>query len=117
YSTLRSKSFSSSAYGVVSGFGDIAGPYVPTVEFGAQAAAAAIKDAALIMQQIYLLVDTGAYSGAFPGATDHWYGGPLPPWNTTMAGVSPTAWVYFATYQDPLAELVVKKRSQLTSDE
>jgi hypothetical protein len=115
YSILRAESLSTSAYGNVSGLGDIAGPFTVTVEFAAQAAAAGIKDAAAVVQAILPLVNTGAYPGAFPGATDHWFGGPLPPWNTTMAGVSPTAWVYFALYRDPLSELLPRRRSQVIS--
>jgi hypothetical protein len=61
------------------------------------------------MQQIYALQipSNGTYPGAFPGAADHWYGGPLIPWNTTMAGVSPTVWVYFAQNGDPLLDLLL----------
>jgi len=94
--------------GSLCAYGDIAGPYTPAVEFTAQAAAAGIKDADFAMQQISSLQgpDNGTYPGAFPGAADHWYGGPLTPWNTTMAGVSPTAWAYFAHSGDPLLELI-----------
>jgi hypothetical protein len=101
-SVLRTSSFD----GAIFGYGDIAGPFTVAVEFTAQAAVAGIKDANFVMQQIYLLqVTTGSDAAAFPGATDHWYGGTLPPWNTTMTGVSPTAWVYFAAACiDPLGE-------------
>ena len=94
----------SSFDGSVLGYGDIAGPFTVALEFTAQAAVAGIKDADYVMRQIYPLQMSGApYAGAFPGATDHWYGGSLAPWNTTMHGVSPTAWVYFAaSYIDPL---------------
>lgn len=94
--------------GSICGYGDIAGPYTPAVEFTAQAVSAGIKGADFAMQQICRLQipNGGLYPGAFPGALDHWYGGPLAPWNTTMAGVSPTAWVYFALYKDPLLEMV-----------
>lgn len=103
-SVLRACSFNDS----ICGYGDIAGPYTPPVEFTAQAASAGVKDADFVMQQIYSLQIplSGLYPGAFPGAADHWYGGPLAPWNTTMAGVSPTAWVYFASYRDPLFDLI-----------
>ena len=104
-STMRVSSFEGSMYG----YGDIAGPYTPTVEFSAQAASAGIKDANLVMQQIAALQipPNGSYPGAFPGAADHWSGGPLAPWNTTMAGVSPTAWAYLAQNRDPLLDLLV----------
>jgi hypothetical protein len=97
---LRTSAF----YEPVFGYGDIAGPFTPAVEFTAQAAVAGIKDADYFMRQIYRLQEpNGPYAGAFPGAPDHWYGGSLPPWNTTMTGVSPTAWAYFAaSYIDPL---------------
>lgn len=99
---LRTSSFDGSIFG----YGDIAGPFTVAVEFTAQAAVAGIKDADDVMRQIYpLRIADGPYAGAFPGAADHWYGGSLPPWNTTMPGVSPTAWVYFATsYTDPLGQ-------------
>jgi hypothetical protein len=93
--------------GSVCGYGDIAGPYTPAIEFTAQVASAGIKDTDFVMQQIFSLQlpNNGTYPGAFPGAADQWYGGPLTPWNTTMAGVSPTAWVYFALNGDPLLNL------------
>ena len=47
-------------------------------------------------------VPPGRYVGAFRGAADHRYGGQLSPWSTTMPGVSPTAWAYFAFAGDPL---------------
>ncbi|KFB70065.1 glycoside hydrolase family 5 protein [Candidatus Accumulibacter vicinus] len=103
-SMMRVSSFDGSTYG----YGDIAGPYTPAVEFTAQAASAGIKEANVVMQQISLLQIPagGTYPGAFPGAADHWYGGPLTPWDTTMVGVSPTAWVYFAQHRDPLVDLL-----------
>ena len=102
-SVLRVSSFDGSIFG----YGDIAGPYTPAIEFTAQAASAGIKDAAFVMQQIYSLQipSDGTYPGAFPGAANHWYGGPFSPWNTTMAGASPTAWVYFALNRDPLIDV------------
>jgi hypothetical protein len=103
-SIMRAASFD----GAVRGYGDIAGPYTPAVEFAAQAVAAGIRDATFVMQQLAeLQLPAGtALGGAFPGAPDHWYGGPLNPWVTTMAGVSPTAWMYLATCCDPLIALV-----------
>ena len=102
-SVMRVSSFN----GSTAGYGDIAGPYTPAIEFTAQAAAAGIKDAGFVMQQMSSLQIQvgGAYPGAFPGAADHWYGGPFSPWDTTMAGVSPTAWMYFALNRDPLIEV------------
>ena len=93
--------------GSICAYGDIAGPYTPAVEFTAQAAAAGIKDADTVMQQIALLqiAGGGTFAGTFPGGPDHWYGGSLTPWVTTMAGVSPTAWVYFAHHRDPLLDI------------
>jgi hypothetical protein len=100
-SILRTTSFDGSA----AGYGDIAGPYTVSVEFSAQAAAAGIYRADFVMQQISALqIASGQYAGAFPGAPDHWYGGQLTPWDTAMPGVSPTAWMYFASRCDPLRE-------------
>ena len=102
-SVMRTTSFD----GTISGYGDIAGPYTVAVEFTAQAAAAGIKSADFVMRQITpLQIPSGTYAGAFPGATDHWSGGQLTPWSTTMPGVSPTAWVYFALDTDPLLEMI-----------
>jgi hypothetical protein len=99
-SILRTSSFD----GSVIGYGDIAGPFTVVVEFSAQGVVAGIKDAQFVMEQLYpLQVMAGEEAGAFPGATDHWYGGALLPWSTTMRGVSPTAWIYFAASGiDPL---------------
>lgn len=99
-SVLRTSSFDGSVFG----YGDIAGPFTIAVEFTAQAAVAGIRDADQVMRQIFpLQIPDGPFIGAFPGAMDHWYGGSLPPWMTTMSGVSPTAWVYFAaSFIDPL---------------
>jgi len=103
-SVLRGTSFD----GAIFGYGDIAGPYTVSVEFTAQAASAGIYGADFVMQQIDpLQISSGIYAGAFPGATDHWYGGQLSPWSTTMPGVSPTAWVYFANNRDPLLQPVL----------
>ena len=104
-SIMRTCSFDCSPANAVRGYGDIAGPYTPAVEFTAQAAAAGIADATFVMQEMLELWSSG-YPGAFEGAADHWYGGALAPWSTTMAGVSPTAWTYFAFHVDPLAEYV-----------
>jgi hypothetical protein len=102
-SILRTTSFD----GAISGYGDIAGPYTVAVEFTAQAASAGSYGADFVMQQLYpLQIPSGTYAGAFPGAPDHWYGGQLSPWSTTMSGVSPTAWVYFALNRDPLRDTV-----------
>jgi len=83
----------------IQGVGDIAGPWTPTVEFGAQAAAAGMPGANAIMREIGRLQDA---DGSFPGGADEWYGGIGTPWTTTMTGVAPTAWVYFAQNGDPL---------------
>lgn len=96
-SVMRTVSFN----GLIRGYGDIAGPFTPAVEFTAQAAGAGISDATYAMANMLSLTDP-AYSGAHRGAADHWYGGALSPWATTMAGVSPTAWVHFAFHLDPL---------------
>lgn len=85
--------------GSLEGMGDIAGPWTVTVEFGAQAAAAGIAGANEIMSEIYRLKHP---DGSFPGGADEWYGGIGTPWTTTMPGVAPTAWVYFAQNGDPL---------------
>lgn len=86
--------------GTIEGMGDIAGPWTVTVEFGAQAAAAGIAGANAIMSEIVHLKHP---DGSFPGGADEWYGGIGTPWTTTMTGVAPTAWVYFAQNGDPLA--------------
>ncbi|MEM7111798.1 MAG: hypothetical protein AAF614_05150 [Chloroflexota bacterium] len=102
---MRTTSFD----GTVLGYGDIAGPYTVTVEFGAQAAAAGILDASFVMKHLRpLQLPDDLHMGAFPGATDHWYGGQLEPWSTTMSGVSPTAWVYFAENGDPLLDILAR---------
>jgi hypothetical protein len=102
-SVMRTASFD----GSIRAYGDIAGPYTVAVEFAAQAASAGIHGADFVMQQIQALqISSGTFAGAFPGATDHWSGGPLSPWSTTMPGVSSTAWVYFASNRDPLLETV-----------
>ncbi len=85
--------------GSIAGLGDIAGPWTVTVEFGAQAAAAGITGANEVMSEIYRLKHP---DGSFPGGADDWYGGIGTPWTTTMTGVAPTAWVYFAQNGDPL---------------
>jgi len=92
--------------GAIEGLGDIAGPWTVTVEFGAQAAAAGIAGANAILSEIYRLKHP---DGSFPGGPDDWYGGIGTPWTTTMTGVAPTAWVYFAQNGDPL--LGVKQRA------
>ncbi|HYI08775.1 MAG TPA: hypothetical protein VEK57_06865 [Thermoanaerobaculia bacterium] len=92
---LRTRTFD----GSLAGYGDIAGPWTLTVEFGAQAAAAGILGANEVMSGIYPLMRT---DGSFPGGADEWYGGTVAPWTTTMTGVAPTAWVYFAQNGDPL---------------
>ena len=102
-SVMRAKSFDDT----IMGYGDIAGPYTPALEFAGQAAAAGIKDADFVMQQLVpLQVPNGTFAGAFPGAPNHWYGGPLNAWITTMIGASPTAWMYFALCCDPFRPLV-----------
>ncbi|MCB0164449.1 MAG: hypothetical protein KDI79_09495 [Anaerolineae bacterium] len=85
------------------GYGDIAGPWTVAVEFSAQGAASGLNGAGAVMANLYpLQIKTGAEAGAFPGGQDHWSGGQLRPWTTTMAGVSPTAWVYFALNGNPI---------------
>lgn len=85
------------------GYGDIAGPWTVAVEFSAQGAASGLCGADTVMTELYKLqITSGDDAGAFPGGTDHWYGGQLSPWTTTMAGVSPTAWVYFALNSNPI---------------
>ena len=91
--------------GSIEGLGDIAGPWTVTVEFGAQAAAAGIAGANAIMSEIARLQHP---DGSFPGGPDDWYGGVGTPWTTTMTGVAPTAWVYFAQNGDPLLRRKVR---------
>lgn len=106
---LRTTSFDTNnpAKALVEGYGDIAGPWTMTVEFGAQGAAAGILDSNYIMQQIYLLE---APDGSFPGSTDNWFGGTVAPWTTKWTGVAPTAWVYFAQNGDPLLDLCCREK-------
>ncbi len=95
---LRTSSFD----GRTEGYGDIAGPWTVTVEFGAQGAASGIRGANRIMEEILTLQDQ---DGTFPGSTDGWFGGAVSAFNTTMTGAAPTAWVYFAQNGDPLLDL------------
>jgi hypothetical protein len=106
---LRTSSFD----GLVDGYGDIAGAWTPTVEFGAQGAAAGILDANYVMNQIFNNLQKA--NGSFPGSPDNWYGGDIPAWNTTMTGVAPTAWVYFALNGDPLIDLMYPTAATLIS--
>jgi len=86
----------------VEGFGDIAGPWTVTVEATAQGVAAGILGSAHAMRQILPL----GRDGSFPGGVEAWEGGSsVSSWVTTMRGVPPTAWVYFAQNGDPLARL------------
>jgi hypothetical protein len=103
---LRTTSFDSSSADL---YGDIAGPWTPTVEFSAQGAAAGIASANAVMQRVYALQDPA--TGLFPGSTDNFSGGAVSAWSTTWRGVAPTAWVYFAQNGDPLARYVPAARS------
>ncbi len=103
---LRTTSFSAPFADL---YGDIAGPWTPTVEFSAQAAAAGIAGADSVMERIYAL--QGA-DGLFPGSTNDFSGGAVSAWSTTMRGVAPTAWVYFAQNGDPLARFIAPGRSR-----
>lgn len=85
----------SSFDGAVLGLGDIAGPWQPSVEFTAQYAHAGGAGAAAVLEQMLALEDP-TLSGAFPGATDDFGGGDG--WNTSMTGISPSAWVYLALH-------------------
>lgn len=98
-SILQTSSFDNS----IVGYGDIAGPWTVAVEFSAQGAASGLYGADVVMTELYKLqITSGDYAGAFPGGADHWYGGQLRPWTTTMPGVSPTAWVYYAINGNPI---------------
>lgn len=98
-SIMQTRSFDNS----IIGYGDIAGPWTVAVEFSAQGAASGLYGAGAVMTELVKLqIQSGPYAGAFPGGADHWYGGQLRPWTTTMAGVSPTAWVYFALNGNPI---------------
>ena len=77
--------------GSITGMGDIAGPWQPTVEFTGQYAAVGGQGAAWLMDQMLLLEDPND-PGAFPGAPNDFGGGDG--WNTGMTGASPGAWVY-----------------------
>jgi hypothetical protein len=77
------------------GLGDIEGPFQPTVEFTAQYIAAQGPGSnALLSELLKLRGYDGEGPGAFKGAPDtFWYG---KGWNTDMAGIPPSAWIYFA---------------------
>lgn len=93
----------STFYNNIVGYGDIAGPWTVAVEFSAQGAASGLFEADAVMTNLYKLqITSGDDAGAFPGGADHWYGGQLRPWTTTMPGVSPTAWIYFALNGNPI---------------
>ena len=118
-SPLASQSYAAEVFrttsfdGTVHGYGDIAGPWTVTTEFGAQAAAAGMPDANHVMRQLYPLQSA---DGSFPGGTDDWYGGDVPAWVTTMTGVAPTAWVYFAQNGDPLLQLCGISQAECVGD-
>ncbi|MCB0169782.1 MAG: hypothetical protein KDJ97_04445 [Anaerolineae bacterium] len=98
-SIMPTRSFDNS----IVGYGDIAGPWTVAVEFSAQGAASGLYGADAVLTELYKLqITSGGDAGAFPGGKDHWYGGQLSPWTTTMSGVSPTAWVYFALNGNPI---------------
>jgi hypothetical protein len=79
--------------GAVTGMGDIAGPYQPTVEFTCQLVAAGGPWSYAHIDALLSLEDP-AEPGSFPGAPDDYAGGPG--WNTAWHGVAPSAWVYLA---------------------
>ncbi len=98
-SIMQTSSFDNS----IVGYGDIAGPWTVAVEFSAQGAASGLYGADEVMTELYKLqIPSSNYADAFPGGSDHWSGGQLRPWTTTMPGVSPTAWVYFALNGNPI---------------
>ena len=105
-SILRTSSFAGSSADL---YGDIAGPWTPTVEFTAQGAAAGIFDADAVMKRVYPLQGV---DGLFPGSTDNFYGGAVASWSTTMHGVAPAAWVYFAQNGDPLGHFIRPSRTR-----
>ncbi|MEZ4617820.1 MAG: hypothetical protein R2867_20235 [Caldilineaceae bacterium] len=73
-------------------------PFTVATEFTAQAAAAGIKDADFVMQQLYpLQLSEGLPCWRILWRNRSLVWRSLPLWNTTMYGVSPTAWVYFAS--------------------
>jgi hypothetical protein len=86
--------------GTREGYGDVAGPWTMTVEFGAQGAAAGIPGAQHVMDEIVALQ---ASDGSFPGSPDDFLGGGA--WITRWHGVAPTAWAYFALTGSPLSDL------------
>ena len=76
----------------INGLGDIAGPWTPTVEFGAgQWAVAGGPDSNYLMQQAKMHLCS---AGACQGAADNLSTGIG--WNTTARGISPSAWMYLA---------------------
>lgn len=80
----------------ITGLGDIAGPWTPTVEFGAgQWALAGGPDANYLMQQAqtHLCSD-----GACQGAADNLSAGIG--WNTRARGITPAAWMYLGWHGD-----------------
>jgi hypothetical protein len=97
---LRTTSFSAPFADL---YGDITGPWTPTIEFSAQGAAAGIAAADDVMKRTYSLQGP---DGLFPGSTNDFSGGAVSAWSTTMRGVAPTAWVYFAQNGDPLVRFI-----------
>ena len=112
---LRTTSFDNDnvAHRLVDGYGDIAGPFTIASEFGAQGAAVGILHSSHVMEELSELQSS---EGAFPGSTDNWYGGQVPPWATTWTGVAPTAWIYFAQNRDPLLPLCLAGEPDLDED-
>jgi hypothetical protein len=51
-----------------------------------------------------------AVTGLSPGSTNDFSGGAVSAWSTTMRGVAPSAWVYFAQNGDPLARFIATTR-------
>lgn len=77
-----------------SGMGDIAGPWQPTVEFSSQYVHTGGPGSAQVLDQMLTLEDESG--GVFPGAPNDFEGGDG--WNTSMRGLSPSAWVYLALH-------------------
>jgi hypothetical protein len=75
------------------GMGDIAGPWQPTVEFTGQYIAAGGIGSQYLLEQMEILEDPDA-PGSYPGSPDDYSAGIG--WNTSMHGIAPSSWVYFA---------------------
>lgn len=84
------------------GMGDIGGPWQPSVEFTGQYIAAGGVGAQWLLEQLQVLEDPQS-PGAYPGSPNDYSAGIG--WNTSMYGIAPSSWVYFAHHGGILLDL------------